>query len=155
MKKYILSILLGISVGFFLSKNILNNYNGYTKIKSTSKNGMTAYFIKYGEYNSLEELEKNTSSLTNYIYTEKDNKYIAFIGITTNKNNKDKLLNYFKKMKYNATCEEFTITNKEYIEYLTNADKLLENTTDMTVLGEVSSQVLSKYEELVINGSKN
>jgi hypothetical protein len=155
MKKYILSILFGLFVGFILSKNILNQYNSYTKIQPTIKTGITAYFIKYGVYDNLKELEKNTVSLTNYIYTERDNKYTVFIGITTSESNRDKLINYFKKLKYNVTCEEYTITNKEYIEYLSNADKLLENTTDMTVLGEVSSQILSKYEELVINGSKN
>lgn len=58
-------------------------------------------------------------------------------------------------MKYNVTTEEFIITNKDYINYLENADKLLTNTNDLTVLGEVSSQILSKYEELVINGSKD
>ena len=155
MKKYFISILFGLLVGFFLSKNILNQYNGFTKIKPVSKNGMTAYFIKFGEYNNIKDLEKATSSLTNYIYTENDNKYSVFIGITTSEKNKDKLINYFKKLKYNVVCEEYDIANKDYIEYLTNADKLIENTTDMTVLGEVSSQILSKYEELVINGSKN
>lgn len=155
MKKYFISILFGLLIGFFLSKNFLEEYKGYTRIKTTSSSGVTAYFIKYGEYKSLDELEKNTTALTNYIYTEKDNKYIVYIGITTKKDTRDKLITYFKKLKYNVSSEEYIITNKEYINYLDSADKLLENTADMSVLGEVSSQILSKYEEIVLNGSKD
>lgn len=155
MKKYFISIIFGLLIGFFISKNFLEEYKGYTKIKPISNSGVTAHFIKYGEFDSLEELEKNTTTLTNYIYTEKDNKYNVYIGITTNESTRDKLITYFKKLKYNVSSEEFVITNKEYIEYLESADKLLDNTTDMSVLGEVSSQILSKYEEIVINGSKD
>ena len=155
MKKYIVSILFGLLIGFFLSKTLLEEYHGYTKVKTVSSTGVTAYFVKYGEYDSIDELEKETISLVNYIYTEKDNKYSVYIGITTKPENLEKLITYFKNMNYNVTTEEFIITNKDYINYLENADKLLANTNDLTVLGEVSSQILSKYEELVINGSKD
>ena len=155
MKKYLVSCILGLLVGLFLGKTVLKEYNSYTSIKVAPKTGITAYFIKYGEYNSLEELEKKTIVLTNYIYSKKDNKYVVYIGITMDKNNMNKLVNYFKSLNYNISTEEYVITNNEYIDYLKNADKLIENTTDLTVIGEVSSQVLSKYEELVINGSKD
>lgn len=155
MKKYFASIIFGLLIGFFLSKNFLEEYNGYTRIKQVNRDGTTAYFIKYGEYDSLDLLEKKTSHLTNYIYTKTNNKYSVYIGITTNNDNKEKLINYFKKLKYKVSCDEYVITNKKYISYLENADKLIEKTSDMSVLGEVSSQILSKYEELVINGSKD
>lgn len=70
-----------------------------------------------------------------------------------NQDNLTKLINYYKKLGYKVTSEELIITKKGFINYLTNADKLLENTKDETVLGEVSSQILSKYEELVISDS--
>ena len=155
MKKYFVSIIFGLVIGFFLSKNFLEEYNSFSKIRTTSQTGITAYFIKYGEYKTLDILEKKTSNLTNYIYTKKDNTYNVYIGITTSEENREKLMNYYKKLKYKVTSEEYIITNKDYISYLENADKLLSSTTDMSVLGEVSSQILSKYEELVINGSKD
>lgn len=154
MKKYLVSILFGLLIGFFLSKTILEQY-GTSGIKRVSLEGENAYFIKYGEYDSLDELEKKTISLTNYIYTESDNKYIVYIGITLEEKNLNKLIEYFNEQKYEVTVEEFLITNKNFLDYLKNADKLLGNTNDKTVLGEVSSQILSKYEELVINGNKN
>lgn len=153
MKKYFVSILFGLLIGFFLGKTLLKEYDGYTGVKTVSSSGISAFFVKYGEYETMEELEKATLSLTNYIYMEKNNKFSVYIGITTNEENLTKLTNYFKQLNYNVTTEEYIITDKEYISYLQNADKLIENTTESTVLGEVSSQILSKYEELVINDS--
>jgi len=153
MKKYFVSITLGLVIGFLLSKTVLEEYNGYNGIKTVSKEGITAYFIKYGDYNSLEDLEKNTISLPNYIYLERDNKYSAYIAITSNEFIRDKLIDYFKGINYKVSYEEFTITNSNYIKYLQTADKLLENTSELTVIEEVCSQILSKYEELVINDS--
>ena len=155
MKKYFASILFGLVIGVVLSKTILEEYDDYTKIGKVSSSGVNAYFIKYGEYESLSDLEKNTISLTNYIYTKQNDKYSVYIGITTSEQIKDKLVDYFEKLNYSVATEEFVITNEEYINYLKNADKLLENTSDLSVIGEVCSQILSKYEELVINDSKD
>lgn len=155
MKKYILSIVLGMLVGVFMSKTFLEEYDNYKGIKKVSNTGTNAYFIKYGTYKDEKELEKNTSKLINYIYTKEEDKYIVYIGITFDKNNLDKLLNYYKSLKYNVEVEEYVITSKPFIEYLTNTDKLISNSKDSSVIGEVCNQVLSKYEELVINGSKN
>ncbi len=151
MKKYVISILFGLAVGFFLGKTLLEEYHNYHGIKQVALDGVNAYFIKYGEYASLEELEKNTLALANYIYTEKDGKYSAYVGITTDNDNCQKLEAYFKTLGYQVTIEEYVLTNKDYVNYLTNADKLLSNTQDEAVIGEVCSQILSKYEELVIN----
>ena len=49
----------------------------------------------------------------------------------------------------------YKIDNKILLEYLQTTDKLFTSTSEPSVLGEVSSQTLSKYEENVINGSKN
>jgi len=155
MRKYIVSILLSLTVGFFLSKSFLEQYNGYNNSKSISSNGVIGYFVKYGEYSSIEEMEKNTTALTNYIYNQSNDKYIVYIGITLDKNNLKKMMTYFNDIGYNVTSEEFVISDKNYLNFLKNADKLLLNTTDYTVLGEVISQILFKYEEFVINDDKN
>ncbi len=147
------SIIFGLLVGFFLGKTLLEEYHSYNGIKTVNVDGISAYYIKYGEYDSLETLEKETLTLSNYIYTEKDGKFSVYIGITASKDNLDKILNYYKSLNYDVTTEEYFITNKDYINYLTNADKLIENTDDASVLNEVCSQILSKYEELVINDS--
>lgn len=155
MKKYFVSIVLGLLIGFFLSKSLFEKYNNFDGIKKTSQEGEVAYFIKYGEYKSLKDLEKATIKLTNYIYTEENDIFIVYIGMTFSKDNLDKLLTYFKKSGYKVSSAEYIITNREYINYLKNADKLVENSSDDTVIGEVCSQILSKYEELVINERKN
>ena len=75
-------------------------------------------------------------------------------GINKGLNNKDflnKINNYFKNLGYNITNREFYITNKEFINSIENNDKILLLTDDEVVIGEVVSNGLATYEEVVIN----
>ena len=151
MKKYILLTILAISIGFFMGKLFLEQYDNYEGIKLTSTNGEILYFIKYGEYNTADEMEKATLNLENYIYNVINNRYYVYVGITNDKDNLVKLHNYFSKMGINAITEEFLITNKEFLEVLKNYDEIIKTTDDEVVLSSICSQILSKYEEIVVN----
>lgn len=151
MKKYLLLTILAISIGFFMGKLFLEQYDNYEGIKLTSSNGEILYFIKYGEYNNTDEMEKETLNLENYIYNVINNKYYVYVAITNDKDNLVKLNNYFSKMGYNVISEEFLITNKKFLEVLKNYDEIIKNTDDEVVLSSICSQVLAKYEEIVVN----
>ena len=110
------------------------------------------YFIQYGVFSSLESLEENTVALQNYIYNKQDNLYYVYVGITKLKENAEKIVDHYKTIGYDLIIKEFEITNKEFLELLINYDEILKNTTDETVISSVISQVLMKYEEVVING---
>lgn len=154
MKKYILSISLALIIGVLFGNYFLKQYDYYEGIKFTSNEGDTLYFIRYNIYNSLEEMEKGTISLVNYIYTVVDNKYYVYIGITNNSDNLIKLNNYFSSLGYRTITEEFLVTNKDFLLELENYENILLNTEDDVVISSISSLVLEKYEELV-NGSKD
>ena len=153
MKKYILLTILAISIGFFMGKLFLEQYEGYDGIKLTSSNGEILFFIKYGEYNSADEMEKDTLNLENYIYNVINDKYYVYVGITNDKDNLVKLTNYFSSKGYNVITEEFLITNKAFLEELKNYDEIIKTTDDEIVLSSICSQILTKYEEIVVNGS--
>ena len=151
MKKYLLLTILAISIGFFMGKLFLEQYDNYEGLKLTSSNGEILYFINYGEYDSFDDMEHNTLSLENYIYNVINNKYYVYVGITNNKDNLVKINNLFSKMGFNVITEEFLVTNKKFLEVLKNYDDIISNTDDEVVLSSICSQILAKYEEIVVN----
>lgn len=154
MKKYILSISIALIVGIIFGKFFLEQYDAYEGIKFSSNEGEMLYFIRYGIYNSEEEMEKNTLSLVNYIYNIVDNKYYVYIGITREHDNLIKLNNYYSELGYKTITEEFLVTNKTFLEELVNFDSILANTNDEIVISSISSLTLEKY-EVIVNGSKD
>ena len=151
MKKYLFTFLSAIIIGFFLAKFFLTQYNDFDGIK-VSSSGETIYFIQYGVFSNLDSLEENTVNLQNYIYNKQDNLYYVYVGITKLEENAKKIVNYYKNLGYDLIIKEFQITNKNFLELLLNYDEVLKNTIDDTVISSVMSQVLMKYEEVVING---
>lgn len=155
MKKYVLSISIALVVGIIIGKVFLEQYDAFNGIRITSNNGEILYFIRLGVYDSIESLEKDTISLTNYIYNEIDGKYYVYVGITKNSKNLIKISNYYSSLGYTTITEEFLITNSTFLKELENYDNILAETEDDIVISSISNLILGKYEELVINGSKN
>lgn len=154
MKKYIFSISLALIIGMIFGNFFLKQYEAYEGIKITSNEGETLFFIRYNIYDSIEEMEKGTLTLVNYVYTIIDDKYYVYIGITKRTDNLIKLNNYFSSLGYKTITEEFLITDTDFLLELENFDNILFNTDDSVVISSVSSLVLERYEELV-NGGKN
>ena len=151
MKKYLLTFLVALIIGFFLSNFFLLEYAVFGGQK-VSLTGESLYFIQYGVFSSLESLEEKTISLQNYVYNKQDNLYYVYVGITKEKDNAEKIVNYYKKLGYDAIIKEFEITNQKFLDLLVNYDEILKNTEDETVISSIISQVLIKYEEVVISG---
>ncbi|MBE6138981.1 MAG: SPOR domain-containing protein [Firmicutes bacterium] len=152
MKKYLLTFLVALIIGFFLSAFFLKQYDDFEGIKVVSSSGENLYFIQYGVFSSLESLEDNTINLQNYVYNKQDNLYYVYVGITKLEENAKKIVNYYKSLGYDAIIKEFGITNKEFLELLVNYDEVLKNTDDKTAIASIISQTLIKYEEVVISG---
>ena len=151
MKKYLFSLFIALVIGFFLCNIFLKQYDNYKGIK-VSNNGEELYFVQYGVYSSLESLEENTINLQNYVYNEQEGLYYVYVGITKLKENADKIVRYYNNLGYDAIIKKFNIASKVFVESLENYDEVLKNTEDNTVIASIISQVLSKYEEVVING---
>jgi len=151
MKKYIVPIISALLVGFLLAKFTIDQYDKKESLKTVFSNSETLYFVQQGVYSSKESMESNMTDFAYYIYNLQDSKYYTYIGITKNKENCEKLKGFFEKMGYITYIKEIDVDSDAFIEVLNQYDNLLEQTDDENTIKAICSQVLSKYEELILN----
>lgn len=146
MKKYLLTIIVSLLVGFLLSFYMLKEYEK-TDIFPVFNESETAYLIQQGVYSSMKSMQENTAHLTDYIYSVIDDMYYVYIGISLDSSNVNKLQEYYKNKDINTIIKTTTLTDQEFIETLRQYDKVLNNTSDEETIKEICKQVLSKYKE--------
>ncbi len=146
MKKYLLTIIASLLVGFLLSFYILKEYEK-TDIFPVFNESETAYLIQQGVYSSMESMQENTTHLTDYIYSVIDNMYYVYIGISLDSSNVDKIQKYYQSKDIDTIVKTTTLTDQEFIASLRQYDMVLNNTDDEDTIKEICKQVLSKYKE--------
>lgn len=147
MKKYIITIVISLLVGFLLSNYILKQYdNDIPLIPAFGNNNTQVYLIQQGVYSSMDSMKSNTSNIPDYIYTTIDNMYYVYIGMTLNNENVTKLQEYYKNKNIPTIVKTTTISDSNFIETLKQYDKVLQETSDADTIKEVCKQVLSKYQ---------
>lgn len=149
--KGIYSFVFCLLLGGFMGKFMLDQYKANEEEISASFTSNTVYFIEQGQYQSKESMEENINNVAYYIYTEKDGKYYAYVGMTLKSENIEKLKNYFKGIGYDISIKEFTINDSSFLEVLQQYDLMLDKTEDTNTISAICSQVLGKYEELVLS----
>ena len=149
--KVIVPILLAIVVGVFMCKFMYSQYDYKVNLKTVfGGNVEKAYFIEYGVFSSLEEMENAVINLSSYIYEEINKNYYVYVGITKSRENASKLKGYFEKFGYNIYIKEIAVDNDDFLEKLYEFDALLSRTNDDGAIRTICNQVLAKYEELVL-----
>lgn len=148
-KTTILYILGAILIGVFIGKYVYNGYQNETKeaFKDMNEN---IYLLQYGVYSSNDSMIENTKNLKDYFYYIENNKYHVIIGVTMDKDLKDKIKNA-NSIDNDIYIKKVSINNDEFIESLKQYDNLIKNTEDKTTILTAEKQILSKYEELIIN----
>ena len=148
-KTTILYILGAILIGVFIGKYVYNGYQNETKeaFKDMNEN---IYLLQYGVYSSNDSMVENTKNLKDYFYYIENNKYHVIIGVTMDKDLKDKIKNA-NSIDNDIYIKKISINNDEFIESLKQYDNLIKNTEDKTTILTAEKQILSKYEELIIN----
>lgn len=138
-------------LGVLMGKFMLDQYDSKEQEISTLHTTDTVYFIQQGVYSSKEDMEENINNVAYYIYNEQDGQYYAYIGMTLKSENVEKLQKYFKEVGYETYVKEFTISDSSFLEVLQQYDLMLEKTDDSNTISAICSQVLGKYEELVLS----
>lgn len=135
-------------IGICLAKFMFNQYNYSANIDTVFNNGTKVYFLQQGVYSSYESMQTSLSSFTYYIYTLSEDKYYVYVALTKDKDNLDKLKDYYSNLGYSIYVKELSINNSEFLKYLEQYDTLLNKTTEKSVIEAIVVQALSKYEEL-------
>lgn len=150
MKKYGYPIVTAILIGFLLGNFMIKRYDLYNGVTLTSNATEKVYFFQYGVYSSIESMEKNTSSLTRYIYQEKDGLYYVYIALTKSEKNVEKLKSFFKDLQYSIYVKEIHITDEKQVELIEKYDQLLDQVDEATSIRVIVDQLLEKYKEFML-----
>jgi len=145
MKKYLLTIIISILIGCFLSNYIIKKYEESPLSLPVFSETETVFLLQQGVYSTYESMQKNTSNLTDYIYSNIDNMFYVYIGMTLDKDNATKLQGYYKDKNIQTILKTTTINDSNFINSLKQYDTILKETNDNATIKEICKQVLSKY----------
>lgn len=148
MKKTLFWIILALASGSLLGKFTFDTYENIEVRKVISVND-EVYMLKYGTYENVEQMIEEITDINRYIYIEEENKVTAYIGISTTKENINKIKTIYDNKGIITSIKKLTISNEEFIQNLNEYEKLLSATEDEASLLIIQKQILSCYEELV------
>jgi len=146
MKKgFIIPLIVSIVLGFISAQIVYNEYN-----KKQDKDSNNAYILQGGVYTTKETLEKAIKSFDNYLVVSEDDKYYVYLGMTTSKDNADKLKKLYEEMEIEVYILETNISNVEFVSSLEQYDVLIGSVDSSESLFFINEVILSSYEELVL-----
>lgn len=146
--KIIIPTIVSLLVGSYLGYIIFNQYKN-NNIKTTFNENEKIYFLQQGVYSNFENIEKNTTQISDYIYFKDNEQYRVFVALTTNNDNAKKIKEIFNNKNYDIYIKEMNISNKAFIEKLKQYDELISATTDEAVILGIVKQILNEYELVV------
>ena len=150
MKKTIIGIIIAILAGVLLAKLTFDKYE-----KVDTKNVISyddeVYMLKVGSYDSVDEMQRSALDFERYIYIEKEDKVTVYIGIAKTLDNIEKIKKIYDDKNVKTTIENVTINNDEFIQNLNEYEKLLDVTEDANSLLIIENQILSCYEDIMVN----
>lgn len=152
MKKNIATIVACIAIGFLLGEFMFKQYN---KEEQTApmmqETEQMLYFLQQGVYSNLDSMKQNLTDFEYYTYTEKDGKYYVYVAIIKSQKNMEKLKGFFEKLGYDIYVKQISVKSSAFLEVLNQYEQLLDGTDDEKTIKAACSQILAKYEELVVN----
>ena len=145
-KKFLVWIGIAILSGLIMG-NIF--YRQYEKEQHLD-NDYNSYLLQLGVYDSKEEMDIAVNGVENYLVVEKDNKFYVYLGISTKKNNAEKVADVFSKEDIDVSIKKTVIDDIEFISNLEQFDILLDNASSSEDIKSINEVILSSYEEMVL-----
>jgi sulfur transfer complex TusBCD TusB component (DsrH family) len=144
------AICLAVLLGYLFGKVIFNQYQN--NLLDVFREQVTLYFLQQGVYSSVDSMNKNTTKLKNYIYVKENDLYRVYAAITRDIENANKLKEYFNDLGNDIYVKEIKVSNRAFINIVEQYDKLLALTDDGNNINNIVKEVLTKYQELVVDG---
>lgn len=149
MKKTIIWVFIALASGALLGKVTFDKYENL-EVEKTANMNDKVYMLRYGVYKSEDDMAKNLKGIERYVYIVKDGKYSAYLGITASSKNADKIINLYTLKNIKLKKEKVLINNNEFIQNLNEYEKLLDATDDEKSLIIIEKQIMSCYEQMVV-----
>lgn len=148
MKKIIVPLISAIVIGIVLGKYFFSQYE--KDIDPVFQDDEVIYVLQQGVYSTPENVKKYTTKLDYYITHHDGNYYRVYVAITHNKNNVERLEEYFLSKGNDIYVRELSTNNLEFLELIKQYDLLLASSGGDSEMLQIEKQVLSKYEELIL-----
>ena len=146
-KKIIFPILISIILGITSAKVL---YDYYENNKETNNNTYNSYLLQVGVYTDKHSLKQATKNLNDYIVKEENGKYYVYVGMTTSKENANKIKKAYQNKNVDLYIKEDNINNVEFISSLEQYDVLLNGVSKDKDILSINEVILSTYEEMVM-----
>ena len=141
-----------VLAGIFLGTIIYKSSSISTKEVFMEDNKV--YLLQYGVYSSNENMKKSTVDLSDYFFFKDNDGYHVIIGVVENKNIVNKIKDSYE-VEGNIYLKEVKINNMEFLESLRQYDTLVSSLNDNKSIINAEKQILSTYEELILNENSN
>ena len=146
-KKIIFPVIISIILGIVSAKIL---YDNYEKKKESNNNIYNSYLLQVGVYTDKHSLKQATKNLNNYIVKEENGKYYVYVGMTTSKDNANKIKKAYQNKDVDLYIKEDNINNVEFISSLEQYDVLLNGVSKDKDIISINEVILSTYEEMVM-----
>lgn len=140
----ITALIVGVTMGLYL----LGGYEKKSNLKLASLFSEEVLFFKYKTYENEEAMKQDLQSMERYIYMEEEGKPTVYLAITGEKENSQKIKEFFEKKGYSIKEEEMTMEQEDFLNILKQYDAVLKNTDDEAVIDAIIKQVIEKYQEV-------
>ena len=149
MKKTLVWVLFAMMSGTLLGVFTFNRYKNVETI-NTIKLDNEVYALKYKSFQNTSEMYDKVTMFERFIFIESENKVTTYVAISKTKKNIQKLHDVYKSKDIKLTMEKIVIENDEFIQNLNEYEKLLDASNDEKSLMIIENQILSCYEDLVV-----
>ena len=151
MKNNIKYVIIAVLIGIIIGKYIFNEYKNENDHAVVKENYI--YLMQYGVYTNKDTMLENCKKIKNYFYFKDTDGYHVIIGIIKNKKNKQKIVESLQ-ITENIYMKREKIDNIEFLQLIEQYDNLIEQTEDKEIIINAQKQVLSNYEELILQFEK-
>ena len=141
--------MLALSSGALLGKYTFDKYEN-VEVQNVININDGVYMLKYGTYDDVDEMFERVTDVERYVYIQGEDKVRAYVGIFASKKNAAKVKKIYDDKKIKTSIEKVNIYNDEFIQNLNEYEKLLSAADDENSLLIIEKQILSCYEELVV-----
>lgn len=140
-KSFIIPLLAAIFVGFLSSRMVYAIYN------PKKQSNYNSYFIQYGVYSDENVLKEELKKLKAYTISKEKDKTYVYLGITTKKDNADKIKKVYEKKGIETYIKRRNVASIEFLKNLEQYDILVDSVSKDEDLISILNVILSTYEE--------